>query len=97
MGMDFLDCCLRIEAAFGLAEGSLSMDHLDVPRTPGGTLMGITAGDLAQWVETELVMRGREVPCDVWPRVRACIAATVAVPEQEVMPASRLIEDLGFT
>ena len=97
MGIDFLDCCVRIEKEFKLKRPDLDIGKLDVPRNRQGIIAGATAGDLARWVEVCLVAQGREPPADLWLRVRACIAATVYVPLDEVTPTTRIIEDLGFT
>src|SRR5688572_28178027 len=97
MGIDFLDCCLRIEEEFKLTETDLDVRKLDVPRNPKGVLIGATASDVARWVEVCMVAQGKEPPPDLWPRVQACIAATVSLPPEKVMPTSRIIEDLGFT
>src|SRR5687767_14072440 len=97
MGIDFLDCCFRIEKEFNLPRNALDCRKLDVRRTKGGSLLGATAGDVARWVEACIVAEGREPPPDVWPRVRACIAATVYEPMEKVTPTTRIIEDLGFS
>ena len=99
MGIDFLDCCFRIEKEFKLERRDLDLDKLDVPRTNGGTLAGATAGDVARWVKVCMVAKGKEPPPDLWPRVRECVATTVSVSvsAEEVAPTSRIIEDLGFT
>lgn len=96
MGIDFLDCSFRIENEFRLKPRDLAIDKLDFPRTKRGTLVGATAGDVARWVEFCMVARGNQPPTDLWPRVQACIAATVSVPPEQVAPTSRIIEDLGF-
>jgi hypothetical protein len=97
MGIDFLDCRFRIEREFGLVRGDLDGDRFEVRRDARGVMVGATAGDVARWVEACMAARGKEPPVDLWPRVRACIAATVAVPVAEVTPDSRMIEDLGYT
>jgi hypothetical protein len=97
MGIDFLDCCFRIEKEFKLERGDLNIEKLDVARTKRGTLVGATAADVVRWVEVCMIARGQQPPADLWPRVRACIAATVSVAPEEIEPTSRIIEDLGFT
>ena len=97
MGIDFLDCCFRIEKEFKLERRDLNIDKLDIPRNKKGVLIGATAADFARWVEVCMVARGQQPPPDLWPRVRACIAATVSVAPEQVEPTSRIIEDLGFT
>ncbi|HEX8342121.1 MAG TPA: hypothetical protein VF624_14540 [Tepidisphaeraceae bacterium] len=97
MGIDFLDCCFRIEEEFGLSRLDLDIEKLDVPRNEKGTLIGATASDVTRWVESSIVAQGKEAPVGVWPRVRSCIADTVSIPPDKVAPTSRLIEDLGFT
>ena len=97
MGIDFLDCCFRIEREFKLERRDLNVDKLDVPRNRKGVLIGATAADVARWVEVCMIAQGRQPPPDLWPRVRACIAATVSVAPERVEPTSRIIEDLGFT
>ena len=32
---------------------------------------------------------------EIYPVVRACLASSLALPESEIAPASRLIDDLG--
>ena len=98
MGIDFLECCFRIVKEFKIDRWrDLDIRKLDVPRNKKGVLVGATAGDVARWVEVRMVARGQVPPPDLWPRVQACIAATVSVPPAAVAPTSRIIEDLGFT
>ena len=97
MGIDFLDCCVRIEKEFHLPRNALDSRKLDVRRTKGGTLIGATAGDVALWVEACIIADGREAPPDLWHRVQACIAATVYESTERVTPMTRIIEDLGFS
>ena len=80
MGIDFLDCCFRIEKEFKLTRGDLDTEKLDLPRNKKGVLIGATAADLARWVEACIAATGQQPPPDLWPRVQACIAATVSVP-----------------
>jgi hypothetical protein len=97
MGIDFLDCCIRIEKEFNLPRKALDVRKLDAPRSARGGLVGATAGDVARWVEACMVAQGSEPPPDLWPRVRGCIAATVYESTENVTPTSRIVEDLGFT
>ena len=97
MGIDFLDLCIRIQREFNLSRHQLPLDILDASRSKRGTLKGVTAADISRWVTTSLTAHTAEVPQDLWPRLRTCIAATVLLSEDQVLPASRLIEDLGFT
>ena len=95
MGIDFLDCCIRIEKEFQLDRWDLDRDKLDVPRTRGGTLIGVTTA-IARWVEICMLAKAKQPPPDLWPRIQACIAAKVSVPPDKVALTSRIIEDLGF-
>ncbi len=97
MGIDFVDCCIRIEKEFDLPHGILDSRKLRVDRNVSGVPVGLTVGDIAEWVEARMVAAGREPPPDLWPRVQACIAATVYQPSEKVTPTGRLIEDLGFS
>ena len=97
MGIDFLDCCVRIEKEFGLDRRELDIEKLGDSRDARGTLIGVTAADIARWVEVCSAGKGKSLPAALWPRVQACIAATVSLPPESVSPTSRIIEDLGFT
>jgi hypothetical protein len=97
MGIDLVDCCIRIEREFDLGRGSMDIENLDGFSRQRGRLIGVTAQDVARWVERCIVAAGRTPPPDLWLRVRNCIAATVLAEPEEVEPTSRIIEDLGFT
>jgi hypothetical protein len=96
MGIDFLDCCVRLEREFDLPRHALDARTLDVAGKRG-VMKGATAADLAQWVAACLVALGRESPADLSPRVRGCIAATIYAATERVTPSSRIVEDLGFS
>jgi hypothetical protein len=96
MGLDFLDCRFRIQREFKLRYRDMDIDKLDVPWDKKGALTGVTAADMARWVEVSILAKGQVPPPDLWPRVQGCIAATVSVRREQVTPTSRIFEDLGF-
>jgi len=87
MGIDFLDCCIRIEREFALERWDLNLEKLHVPRTARGTMIGATAADISRWVETCLTAKSREVPPDLWARFDRALPQRSRWPRSAFRPA----------
>jgi len=98
MGVDFLDCMFRIEKAFQIPRPGIDLHKLlDVARDAQGGYPVITCDDILNWLELTLTDYVKPIPDDCWPRLQACIAATMRMPVEKVTLESRIVQDLGFT
>lgn len=91
MGVDFLDIQFRLEKVFGFED--LGRSYADFLESKG---VGVTAGDLHDFVCSRLVEEGRP-PHGSWPRLKILLHDALGAKPAEVCRGSRLMADLGAT